>query len=75
MKFKDFDNSKPYFRNVAIAILLAGAAILALGIVELALNLWGNGLYMSPLTKIIGGLAVTALGYIQLELELIRIKK
>jgi hypothetical protein len=74
MKFKDFDARKPYFRGVAIATLLCGAVILALGIVELIMNIWGNTIYSEPLFKIIGGLAVTSLGYIQLELELLRIK-
>ena len=74
MKFRNFDAHKPYFRGVAIATLLCGAAILALGIVELGMNLWGSSAYSAPLFKIIGGLAVTSLGYIQLELELLRIK-
>ncbi|HUC87314.1 MAG TPA: hypothetical protein VMR75_03280 [Candidatus Saccharimonadales bacterium] len=74
MKFKNFDSHKPYFRGVAIATLLCGAVILALGIVELVMNLWGSSTYSAPLFKIIGGLAVTSLGYIQLELEMLRIK-
>lgn len=74
MKFKDFHNHKPYFQGVAIATLLSGAAILALGIVELALNLFANYSFSAPVSKIIGGLVVLSLGYIHLELELMRIK-
>lgn len=74
MMFKKFDNHKPYFRNVAIATLLCGAAILALGIVELGMNLWGNTEYSAPLFKMVAGLIVTSLGYIHLELEMLRIK-
>jgi hypothetical protein len=74
MKFKNFDNHKPYFRGVAIATLLCGAVIIALGVVELAMNILGSSDYTAPLFKIIGGLAVTSLGYIHLELEMLRIK-
>ena len=74
MTFRNFDNHKPYFRGVAIATLLCGAAILALGLAELALNIWGTTTYSEPMLKIIGGLAVTSLGYIHLELEMLRVK-
>jgi hypothetical protein len=74
MTFRNFDSHKPYFRGVAMATLLCGAVILALGIAELAINMWGNSDYTDPLFKIIGGLIVASLGYIHLELELIRIK-
>ena len=74
MTFRNFDNHKPYFQGVAIATLLSGAAILALGIVELAMNIWGTSDYSAPFFKIIGGLAVISLGYIHLELEMLRIK-
>lgn len=74
MKLRNFDNHKPYFRGVAIAILLCGIVIVALGIVELALNLFGHNLYSAPIFKIIGGLIVLSLGYIHFELEMLRIK-
>lgn len=71
---RKLDKHKAYFRGVALAVILAGAAVLALGVVELGLNLWGNGGYAWPLGKIIGGLIVLTLGYVHLELEEIRIK-
>jgi hypothetical protein len=74
MMFGKFDNHKPYFRGVALATLLAGAVLVALGGVELILNLWGNDSFTSPVFKIIGGLAVLSLGYIHLELEMMRVK-
>lgn len=70
-----FDNKKPYFWSVAIATLLSGAAILALGFVELGFNLWHDANFSSPMSKIIGGLAVLSLGYIHLELEMMRVGK
>ena len=74
MRLKNFDNHRPYFRGVAIAVLLCGVVILALGLVELALNLFNNDAYSAPMFKIIGGLIVLALGYIHFELEMLRIK-
>ena len=71
---RKLDNKKPYFRGVAMATILAGAVVLALGLVELGLNLWGNQNYYWPVAKVIGGLAVLSLGYIHLELEQLRIK-
>lgn len=72
--FEGFDMHKPYFRGVALGMILAGAAVIALGIVELAANLYYDTAFFIPSLKLTGGLIVTALGYILLELELIRIK-
>jgi hypothetical protein len=74
MMFRKFDNHKPYFRGVAIATLLTGAVFAALGGAELVLNLLGGYSFAAPIFKIIGGLAVLSLGYIHLELEMLRIK-
>lgn len=71
---RKLDKHKAYFLGVAMAVIIAGAAILALGLVELGLNLWDSSNYYSPLSKVIGGLVVLALGYIHLELEEIRVK-
>jgi len=69
------DNKKPYFAGVAVATLLSGAGILALGLVELGFNVWGTESFSSPMGKIIGGLVVLSLGYIHLELEMMRVAK
>ncbi len=74
MFFRKAHSHKRYFASVAIATLLVGAAILALGVVEVGFNLWGGGAFVSPMMKVIGGLVVLSLGYIHLELELIRTK-
>jgi len=74
MTFRKFDNHKPYFRGVALATLLAGAVLAALGGAELILNLWSSYTFTSPVFKIMGGLAVMSLGYIHLELEMMRVK-
>lgn len=69
-----FKSKKRPFAGVAIATLLSGATILALGIVELGFNMWGDSTFDSPVSKVIGGLIVLSLGYIHLELELLRTK-
>ena len=73
-KKKDFKNRQPYFLAVAMATIICGVLVLALGAVELGLNLLGQASFAAPVFKIIGGLAVISLGYIHLELELLRIK-
>lgn len=72
--FKKFDTHARYFQGVAIATLLCGAAVVAVGLVEMGSNLWGNMDFSNPFLKIVGGLVVTSLGYIHLELELMRTK-
>lgn len=69
------DKPKRTFMGVAIATLLTGAVLIALGAVEWGFDMWGSGGYTSPISKIIGGLIVLSLGYIHLELEMIRVKK
>ncbi len=61
--------------GVAIATLLTGAFIIALGLVELGFNHWGTTTFSVPTNKVIGGLIVLSLGYIHMELELMREKK
>ena len=73
--YKGFDPHQPYFRGVAMALIILGAALFALGGVEWTYNWYAAGTFTAPLFKVIGGLVVIALGYIHLELELIRIQK
>ena len=69
------DPHKPYFRAVALALILFGAAIVAGGLAELILNIFLDFGFFAPAFKIIGGALVLGMGYIQLELELLRIQK
>lgn len=72
--YKKFDAHQPYFYGVAIAAILFGAAILSVGLAQWATNTWGNTAFFAPSLKVMGGAFITLLGYINLELELLRIK-
>jgi len=62
------------FFGVGIALILSGAFILSIGSVMWLFNVYGNSGFAMPSAKVIGGLVIMALGYIQLELEWIRTK-
>lgn len=64
------------FFGVALAIILFGAAVMAFGVVGWLGNTyeWWDKTVAFPSLKIIGGACIIALGYIHLELELIRSK-
>jgi hypothetical protein len=66
------DPKKIRFYGVAILFILAGAVIFTSGSVMWMFNYFGNSSFSVPSTKIIGGLVILALGYIVLELELLR---
>jgi hypothetical protein len=62
------------FYGVALFLILIGAGIVAVGLVEeFGMLLW-NWQFGWPAAKTVAGLVVLALGYIILELELIRSK-
>jgi hypothetical protein len=72
-----------WFRNrqdksyvgVAVTFILIGAALFAFGLVSWLINsASGLTVVFEPSGKVMGGLIVMALGYIQLELGLIREK-
>lgn len=64
---------KRTFYSVALLIIVLGSAIFAYGMVGWIYNYWNAvNLVAFPSLKIIAGLALISLGYIQLELELIR---
>ena len=73
--YKGFNPHEPYFQSVSLALILVGALIFSLGGVEWILNLLADYDFNAPFLKILGGLVVTGLGYIHLELELIRISR
>ncbi len=63
------------FVAVALTFILIGAAIFAFGLVSWLINtMQQETLIALPSVKIIGGLIVMSLGYIQLELGLLRNK-
>jgi hypothetical protein len=63
------------FVAVAMCVIFAGAAIFAFGISGWLINLSQHDIVVAiPSIKIIGGLIVMSLGYIQLELGLLRHK-
>lgn len=71
-----FDKNRKHvsFFGVGIALILSGAIILSVGSVMWLFNVCGDSSFAMPSAKVIGGLVVMALGYIQLELEWIRTK-
>ena len=73
--YKNLDSSKPYFWGVAMFLIIAGALLLAVGLVEWLMSWLGGPTYADLTLKVVGGLVVLALGYIHLELELLRLKK
>ncbi len=60
------------FYSVALATIVSGAAIAAIGFAFWILNVFKDYSFFMPSEKVIGGAIICALGYIVLELELIR---
>lgn len=69
------DRSKISFLGVGMFLIVTGAAIFALGLVMWLFNYFGTSAYSIPSQKVIGGLIVLGIGYIALEIELMRTKK
>ena len=65
------------FYGVALAAILFGAALMAYGIVGWFGNTfeWFDRAFAMPSLKVIGGAVIIILGYIHLELELMRSAK
>lgn len=63
------------FVAVAMTVILIGAAILAFGLVGWLVNVSADAvIVVFPSMKVMGGLIIVSLGYIQLELGLLRKK-
>lgn len=63
------------FMAVAMVMILAGVVIFVFGVLGWWVNITANqNLVAFPSLKVIGGLVVMSLGYIQLELGMIRDK-
>jgi cytochrome b561 len=60
---------------VALTFILLGAAIFAFGVIGWLINTAANQNVMSfPSMKVVGGIVIMSLGYIQMELGLLRKK-
>lgn len=68
------DPEKIKFYGVAMLLIVAGVIAFCLGAVMWCFNYFGDTTFSVPSSKIMGGLIILALGYIVLELELIRKK-
>jgi len=63
------------FTGVAMMLILAGAFLLAFGLVAWLINITsGANINSWPFAKVMGGLVILGLGYCVLILELIRLK-
>lgn len=63
------------FVSVAIAMIFIGAIIFVFGVLGWWVNVSANQTVMAlPSSKVMGGLIIMGLGYIQLELGLLRNK-
>jgi hypothetical protein len=71
--YTKFDPKKRYFFSVALGLIVAGAGIAAFGIAEWFLDMYSDFYFANPSLKIVGGLIILALGYVNLELELSRV--
>lgn len=64
------------FRGVALALIVFGVAVAVIGAVAWKLSVFWHitSIISAPFEKVIGGTIIAALGYVILELELIRNK-
>lgn len=73
MSSKNFRDAS--FFGVSILFILTGAMIFVFGLMAwYLLGVSGTSVMSYPFFKVIGGLIITALGYVILELELLRKK-
>lgn len=70
----NYDPDKISFRGVGIFLIVIGASVFAYGTVAWLFNYFADTAFVLPSEKFIGGLAVLGLGYIILEIELLRKK-
>ncbi|MCX6806700.1 MAG: hypothetical protein NT135_01085 [Candidatus Berkelbacteria bacterium] len=73
--FSKKDPQTASFYGVALMLILIGIGIFAYGMAGWLYNTWtSQTCWAFPSIKVMGGLIIMALGYIQLELELLRKK-
>lgn len=74
--FRKRNGKEISFLGVAMAIILFGAAIFAIGVISWIFNMvLGKTCFSFPMFKSAFGVVILALGYIVLELELMRREK
>lgn len=70
------NHHKKSFLSVAITLIIIGIIFFVLGGLAWLYNTGGKGLMMTmPAEKMLAGIIIIGLGYITLELELLRTKK
>jgi uncharacterized membrane protein HdeD (DUF308 family) len=74
MIFTQHPTNSRTFYGVAMFLILIGAGTFSTGVVQTILETFFNWQFGWPLAKILGGLVILSLGYIVLELELMRQK-
>lgn len=73
--FSKRDFNKISFYGVALALILFGAVIAAIGLAAWFLSAMGFGTICAyPFFKVMGGVVILGIGYIILEVELLRKK-
>jgi hypothetical protein len=60
------------FYGVGVCIILIGTAIFVFGAVAWLFNIFQDTGFFMPSAKVMGGLIIMSLGYIKIELELLR---
>ena len=72
----EINTGKMPFRGVALALIIFGAVVVGIcGAAWILAYFWDYFVISMPFTKLIGGLIIVALGYVILEMELIRCNK
>jgi len=72
--FTKRDYNKISFSGVGLAFIFTGAIITAFGLVGWLIQAFGGLAMAFPFFKAMGGMAIIGLGYLILELELLRKK-
>ncbi|MGA2666631.1 MAG: hypothetical protein ABSE91_00895 [Patescibacteria group bacterium] len=73
--FSKRDYNKISFLGVGLALILFGAIVCAIGLASWLITAFGLGTTLAfPFFKVMGGVVILGIGYIILEIELLRKK-
>lgn len=75
MLFRNRNPKDVSFVGVGGAVILFGSFVFSVGLVEWLYNYFTLEIFVYPLGKLLAGIVVLTLGYILLELELLRRNK